>query len=121
LLLRPDQPAQWALQHLGTALGLEPGLAFERVELSLRPGDALVVYSDGVTEAFSPQEECYGNDHLLAEAGALSDLPAPAICDGLLQKVRAFAGSAPQSDDIAILALKVVEKKANLAGEGERS
>jgi sigma-B regulation protein RsbU (phosphoserine phosphatase) len=81
-------------------------LEFERVELKLRPGDALILYSDGVTEAFNPQEECYGNDRLLADAGALSEQPAPAICQGLLQKVRAFAGSAAQSDDIAIFILK---------------
>jgi sigma-B regulation protein RsbU (phosphoserine phosphatase) len=119
VLLRPGQPPRWAVQHLGTALGFEPGLTFERVELTLRPGDALVLYSDGVTEAFSPEEECYGNEHLLAEAGALSSLSAPQICEGLLKKVRAFAGSAPQSDDIAILVLKVVGKTVNLATGGE--
>ncbi len=106
VLLRPGQPPRWAVSHLGTALGLEPGLEFERVELKLGPGDALILYSDGVTEAFNPQEECYGNERLLADAGALSEQPAPAICQGLLQKVRAFAGSAAQSDDIAIFILK---------------
>jgi hypothetical protein len=65
-----------------------------------------VIYSDGVSEAFNAQEECYGNERLLADAGALSGESAPAMCEGLLQKVRAFAGSAPQSDDIAIVALK---------------
>ena len=73
----------------------------------MRPGDALIFYTDGVSEAFNPQDECYGNERLLADAGALAGQSAPAITAGLLQKVRAFAGSAPQSDDIAILTLRV--------------
>jgi sigma-B regulation protein RsbU (phosphoserine phosphatase) len=109
VLLRPGQPPHWAIEHLGTALGLEPGLVFECSELSLLPGDTVVFYSDGVTEAFNSQEECYGNERLLAEAGALSNQCAPAICQGLLQKVRAFVGSAAQSDDIEILTLKIAE------------
>ena len=58
-----------------------------------------------MSEAFNPQDECYGTDRLLADAGAVAGQSATAITAGLLQKVRAFAGSAPQSDDIAILAL----------------
>ena len=108
VLLPADEPPRWAVKNLGTALGFEPGLEFERTELGLREGDALILYSDGVSEAFNPQEECYGNERLLADVGALAGQAAPAITTGLLEKVRAFAASAPQSDDIAILALKVL-------------
>jgi len=80
---------------------------FERTELTLHEDDALILYTDGVSEAFNPQEECYGSERLLADATALGGQTASAITKGLLQKVRAFAGTAPQSDDIAILALKV--------------
>jgi sigma-B regulation protein RsbU (phosphoserine phosphatase) len=107
-VLRPaHEPPRWAMKNLGTALGFEPGLEFERAELNLRPGDSLILYSDGVTEAFNPQEECYGNDRLLADAGGFDGSSAPVISAGLLEKVRAFAGGAPQSDDIAILTLQV--------------
>jgi len=108
VLLPADELPRWAVKNLGTALGFEPGLQFERTELTLREGDALILYSDGVSEAFNPQEECYGNERLLADVGALAGQAAPAITTGLLEKVRAFAASAPQSDDIAILALKVL-------------
>jgi len=107
VLLREGQAPQWAVKNLGTALGFEPGMQFERTELALQKGDALILYTDGVSEAFNPQEECYGTERLLADAGAFAGQPAPAITAGLLQKVRAFAGTAPQSDDIAILALRV--------------
>jgi len=107
VLLPAGQGPRWAVKNLGTALGFEPGLEFERTEMTLRAGDALVFYTDGVSEAFNPQEECYGTDRLLADAGAVAGQTAPAMTAGLLQKVRAFAGTAPQSDDIAILALRV--------------
>jgi len=107
VILHDGQPPRWAVKNLGTALGFEPGLEFERTDLVLRPGDALVLYSDGVTEAFNPQEELYGDGRLIADTAAFNGQAAPDITANLLQKVRAFASGAAQSDDIAILALKV--------------
>jgi sigma-B regulation protein RsbU (phosphoserine phosphatase) len=107
LLLPAAGPPRWAVNGLGTALGFEAGLEFERTELTLKPGDALILYSDGVSEAFNAQDEWYGDDRLLADAGALAGQSAPAITAGLLARVRAFAGSAAQSDDIAMLTVKV--------------
>jgi phosphoserine phosphatase RsbU/P len=60
-----------------------------------------------VSEAFNPQEECYGNDRLLADVATFAGQAATAVTEQLLQRVRFFAGTAPQSDDIAILTLKV--------------
>jgi sigma-B regulation protein RsbU (phosphoserine phosphatase) len=107
VLLGNGEPPQWAVRNLGTALGFETGLEFELTELRLHPGDALVFYTDGVSEAFNPQDECYGNDRLLVDAEALAGQSAKAITAGLLKKVRAFVDGAPQSDDIAILTLRV--------------
>jgi sigma-B regulation protein RsbU (phosphoserine phosphatase) len=112
-------PPRWAVQNLGTALGLEPGLEFERTELTLRDGDTLILYSDGVTEAFDPHEECYGNERLLADATLLASQPASALANGLLEKVRAFANGAPQSDDIAILTIEIGNVTPELAGKRE--
>ena len=121
VLLPDGKSPRWAVKALGTALGFEPGLRFERTELALGANDAVIFYSDGVNEAFNPQEECYGNDRLLADAGSLSTQPAATITAGLLQKVRAFAGGAPQSDDIAILTVKVLGTKADTAGKELRA
>jgi len=115
LLSGTDSP-RWAVNRLGTALGFDPGLRFERTELRLRDGDALILYSDGITEAFNTREECYGNERLLSGTRVLSRRSAAEIADSLLRDVRAFAGTAPQSDDIAILALKV--NSAWKAGKG---
>jgi sigma-B regulation protein RsbU (phosphoserine phosphatase) len=107
VLLSAHEPPRWAVKNLGTALGFETGLEFERTDLTLRPGDTLILYSDGVSEAFNPQEECYGNDRLLAGVRGLADESATAITASLLANVRAFANGAPQSDDVAILVVKV--------------
>jgi serine phosphatase RsbU (regulator of sigma subunit) len=93
------------LQDLATAPGFKSRRELERTELSLRCGDALVFYTDGVSEAFNPEDVCYGEERFLADAGTFVGRSALASTVGLLQKVRAFAGSAPQSDDIAMLAL----------------
>jgi phosphoserine phosphatase RsbU/P len=67
----------------------------------------LICYTDGVTEAFNPEDECYGSERLLADAAVFAGQSAPAMTTSLLQRVRAYAGTAPQSDDIAILTLRV--------------
>ncbi len=67
----------------------------------------MILYTDGVIEAFNPQQECYGEERLLADLATFGDRPAADIPTSLLKKVRAFAGVAPQSDDLAILAFKV--------------
>jgi sigma-B regulation protein RsbU (phosphoserine phosphatase) len=108
VLLPHGESPRWAVKDLGTALGFEPGITFERTELTLHEGDAFILYTDGVTEAFNSVEECYGSQRLLAEAQGLRGQTSNEITKGLLQKVRAFAGTAPQSDDIAILALKIL-------------
>jgi sigma-B regulation protein RsbU (phosphoserine phosphatase) len=107
LLLPAGEPPSWAVNCLGTALGFEPGVEFERTERTLKPGDTLILYSDGVSEAFNPQSECYGNDRLLADVRDCAGRSASAITATVLEKVRAFASGVPQSDDIAILTLKL--------------
>lgn len=107
LLLPADGPPCWITKTIGTALGFDSGLEFQAMELTLSDGDAVVFYTDGVSEAFNPERELYGSERLLADATGLAGQSANAISAGLLAKVRAFAGTAPQSDDIAILTFKV--------------
>jgi phosphoserine phosphatase RsbU/P len=107
VLLPAAEPPRWAMQDPGTlVLGLEPGFKYVGADLVLRKGDTVVFYTDGVTEAFNPSQQCYGDDRLLLDLTGFAGQPAPAIAAGVLKRVRSFAGAAPQSDDIAILALQ---------------
>jgi sigma-B regulation protein RsbU (phosphoserine phosphatase) len=107
VLIRAGEAPCWAVKNLGTALGFDSGLEFETTELHLNPGDTLVFYTDGVSEAFNPQADCYGDDRLIADTAALAGQSAPDITDAMLKNVQAFADSAPQSDDIAIMTLRI--------------
>ena len=90
----------------GTVLGLFPGQQYADETLELGPGESLVLYTDGVSEANDATGALFGEERLhacLAQGGAQT---AAGTVDRLLGAVRAFAGGAPQSDDITILVLR---------------
>jgi sigma-B regulation protein RsbU (phosphoserine phosphatase) len=89
------------------AIGLMAGPSFEARERKLSPGDVLVLYTDGITEAFGPQQELYGTERLAEAVASLSGLSAQAILDGIIESVATFAGDEPQSDDLTLAVLKL--------------
>lgn len=103
LLLHPDGRAELLSLEGGGPLGFEPAAAFPLYEGVLAAGSTLVGYTDGVTEAFDRDHQAYGSERLL-RALVRGD-SAAAACHRLLEDVRHFAGAAPQSDDITILAI----------------
>jgi sigma-B regulation protein RsbU (phosphoserine phosphatase) len=90
----------------GPALGLLEDAAFPAIGLALRPGDALVLYTDGVTEAEAAQGGFFSAARLVDLLSGGRSLSAAAIAERVLGAVRTFAGEAPQSDDITVLALR---------------
>ena len=86
--------------------GIMAGLSAPSQSVQLQPGDLVVFYTDGVTEAFDAAGNLYGESRLLEELAGQSGQTAAATADALLRSVRAHAGDYPQSDDIAVLALK---------------
>jgi sigma-B regulation protein RsbU (phosphoserine phosphatase) len=90
----------------GTPLGLlQPGLPFGESELTLEPGDLLVLYSDGVTEAQNAAEEEYGAERLLEVVRAAASESPDVMIARILASIDGFAGDAPQFDDITLLVL----------------
>ncbi len=95
-----------ALRGLGgLVLGAMPGMKYPQHTLQLLPGDRLVLYTDGVTEALNPADEAYGTDRLIGEIKAHDDGTAAALVERLCSSVTVFADTAPQSDDITLTVL----------------
>lgn len=92
------------LEPTGPALGLLPGLQFALRETTLAPGETLVLFTDGVTEA-KGAAGFYGEGRLLDVLGAPWP-SAQALLDGLVASVRAHAEGFDPSDDVTLLALQ---------------
>jgi len=90
----------------GTVLGLFPDQSYANETVELAPGETLVLYTDGVTEAANPQDSLFGDERLHACFAENAGATATEAVDRLLQQVRTFAAGAPQSDDITILAVR---------------
>lgn len=92
-------------------VGGRPGAEYLDQEYQLLPGDIIYLYTDGVTEAFDPEGEEYGNERLentLLELSCKRKYEDPnelcrQICIGVREDVAAFAGDTEQSDDITML------------------
>jgi sigma-B regulation protein RsbU (phosphoserine phosphatase) len=89
------------------ALGVVPEVNVNGAALVLGPGDLIVMYTDGVTEAFNPQDEEFGEERLVDYVKRHRQYPVQEIIDGLIDEIRRFCGSAPQSDDITVVILRV--------------
>ena len=74
--------------------------------LPLEPGDTLVFYTDGVTEAFNPQKVMFGDGRLIEHLRHQPGARAADTVASVLGAVRQYAGDHPQSDDIAIVAVR---------------
>ena len=86
-------------------LGVMPGAQYATHALNLSAGDRLVLYTDGVTEAFNAAAEAYGEQRLIAEVRACGGGPAATVVESICRSVTQFAGGAAQSDDITLSVL----------------
>jgi sigma-B regulation protein RsbU (phosphoserine phosphatase) len=105
-VLSADRPPRLACPSTGRPAGLMPLNPIEQETLPLRPGDALVLFSDGVSEALSIDDDFYGEERLLAALDATAGASAEEIVRRVLADVRSFTAGAKQSDDITVLAVR---------------
>ncbi|PKL68382.1 MAG: serine/threonine protein phosphatase [Methanomicrobiales archaeon HGW-Methanomicrobiales-1] len=89
------------------ALGVVPEVTITPGELALQPGDLIVMYTDGVTEAFNPRDEEFGEERLADFIRDHRDAPVQQIIDDLLEELKRFFDNAPQSDDITLVVIRV--------------
>ncbi len=99
------------LKPRGLGLGMTPNEPFQRYleieEFELEPGDAVVLYSDGVTEAVNEAMQQYGERRLARQVEQADGQPAFATRDAILRDLAGFMGAAPARDDITVVVLRV--------------
>lgn len=106
LLRRCDDGSFEELTTHGIILGAFEGIELEDQRIDLLPGDLLVLYTDGVTEAINPNEQEFGVPRLRDVLSALADASAQEILDGVVDAVDAFASDAPPFDDLTLVVAK---------------
>ncbi len=90
----------------GLPLGIDADYTFTETTAQLQPGDVLILYTDGVIEAFNEQGEIFGFERL-KQVLAESPLRRPrTLTRQIVRAVRAFTGPTPQSDDITLVVLR---------------
>ena len=107
LLLAPGAALR-RLAATGPALGLLPDATFVAHHVTMCEGEILVLISDGVTEAFSPQAEEYGEARLLDVLDHHATSSADHVCQAVVDDVRRHAPG-PPGDDLTVLVLKRFE------------
>ena len=86
--------------------GLYERAKYEGGSLRLERGDGLLLYTDGVTEAFDPSGEMFEDSALKAVLEGSAHAPVEDIVKGVVSEVKAFVASAPRSDDITVMAVR---------------
>lgn len=89
----------------GIALGIAPGMKFPQETMTLAPGDTLLLYTDGVTEAMNSDREEFGMDRLREVFEGRPPRSSEETNQAVFKAVHAFAADYPQSDDITCLTL----------------
>ncbi len=101
LVLRAkDGSASYLRSRPGLVLGAMPVAKYRAGEIALEPGDALYLYTDGVTEQIDPHGELFGEERLQTFLAGGDFLAHPEVCTGIIRAgVEAHAAGVPQSDD----------------------
>ena len=102
LLIRESGELE-GLEAMGTVLGIVPEIGYEERSRAFHPGDMLVIYSDGVTEAESPGGEEFGEQRLADLLVAHREEPAAEIVELVIQAVAEWIAGAPPADDVTLL------------------
>ena len=94
------------LETGGMVLGLFEHASFEEETVQLRPGDVIVSFSDGVSEAMNEAGEEFSDERLLASIESHRTGSPQQLLDGLLSDVRTFCGTATPNDDVTMVVVR---------------
>ena len=109
VVLRKEDGA-WRVFRLadgGSVVGLLAGTVYKEQIFHLLPGDILLAFTDGISEAMNASEDDWGEDRMIAEAQAHAALNAEALLQHLFRAADAFAAGVPQHDDMTLVVLRL--------------
>lgn len=95
------------LDRGGVVIGIMPGMTYEEGVTTLRPGDDLVLYTDGITEATNPRDEMYGQARLEDVLVAHRHTSARELEERVYTDVKDFTEGAAQADDLTMVVVKM--------------
>jgi len=101
----------------GFMLGPVPETVYAAERVTLRAGDTIFLYTDGVTEARSPADAAYGDGQLRGALAEVAQSDPAGLIHHVRREVRRHAAGAPQSDDVTMLAIRY-RGAAAVAGTG---
>lgn len=110
LWLRHAERTCRPLQATGVPIGIFDDIAIAEETIALLPGDALIFYSDGITEAENAREEFFGMKRLTDLVSTHTHLSAEELCHVIVEAVEAFRAGAPRSDDLTLVVLKTLPR-----------
>lgn len=90
----------------GISLGIVPDARYSEFHAQLSPGDLLVLFSDGVTDAINAARELFSDDRLVKTVHASASQGPQAVVDRVVASVRSFSAGVPQEDDITLLVIR---------------
>jgi len=105
-VLHPDGAAEELQTESNLVLGAVAGMPFKSGSLLLNPGDALYLYTDGVTEAENMEHSLFGESRLQATLESARGAESSQMIEAVSAKVKEFVDGAPQSDDITQLVIR---------------
>jgi sigma-B regulation protein RsbU (phosphoserine phosphatase) len=105
VLLRGEETIR--LEAGGPVVGLLPFAPYTEQTLTLEPGDLLILFTDGISEAMTKTDEEWGEERMIAAARASLHKQANVVLDDLFAAADAFTAGAPQHDDMTLLVLKL--------------
>jgi phosphoserine phosphatase RsbU/P len=93
-------------QQGGFLLGMVGGMEYDNHKVVLRPGDTILLYTDGVTEAMDGENQLFDYARLEASLARMNGAGLKEVLEGIHSDLAGFANGAPQADDITMLALQ---------------
>jgi sigma-B regulation protein RsbU (phosphoserine phosphatase) len=103
---KADGTVEQIVQEGGFLLGMVEGMEYDSHKVVLRPGDTVLLYTDGVTEAMTADGQLFGDERLIEVLSRSDSAPLTDVLQLIQSGLTEFVGGAPQADDITMLALR---------------